>query len=195
MTHTHLLGIFTAVALLSGNATGQIVPTYVKPSRPDYRQAAEAFQSIQLLERVARSVNSSVKIPEKMPLLPQECGAVNAYYTPRSKTITLCYELLEHIFTGITKDFGNAPMEFKVEAAAGAMMFVLFHEVGHALSHTLNLPILGKEEDAADAIANYILLHTNNPTPGIIGSFWFFTNGATQPTIRDFADEHSGETR
>ena len=89
------------------------------------------------------------------------------------------------------KDFGNIPMESKVEAAAGAMLFVVFHEVGHALSHMLNLPILGKEEDAADAIANYILLHTNNPLPAIIGSVWFFTNATTQPTIRDFAGEHS----
>ncbi|NWH09375.1 MAG: hypothetical protein HXY22_12155 [Alphaproteobacteria bacterium] len=31
--------------------------------------------------------------------------------------------------------------------------FTVLHELGHALIHTLNLPVLGKEEDAADTIA------------------------------------------
>lgn len=31
--------------------------------------------------------------------------------------------------------------------------FALFHELGHALIHTLDLPVLGREEDAADTLA------------------------------------------
>ncbi|WEK06587.1 MAG: DUF4344 domain-containing metallopeptidase [Candidatus Devosia phytovorans] len=37
-------------------------------------------------------------------------------------------------------------------------LFVLYHEVGHLLFHQLDLPILGREEDAADNFASWTLL-------------------------------------
>ena len=41
-------------------------------------------------------------------------------------------------------------LEFYVLANA---QFTLLHELGHALIHTLKLPVLGREEDAADTLA------------------------------------------
>ncbi len=38
-------------------------------------------------------------------------------------------------------------------------LFVLYHEVAHLLFHQFDLPILGKEEDAADNLATWMLLH------------------------------------
>ena len=40
-------------------------------------------------------------------------------------------------------------------------VFVLFHELGHALIHEFDLPVLGEEEDAADTIATIILISTD----------------------------------
>ncbi len=37
-------------------------------------------------------------------------------------------------------------------------IFVLFHELGHALIHEFELPVLAEEEDAADTIATIILI-------------------------------------
>lgn len=37
-------------------------------------------------------------------------------------------------------------------------LFVLYHEVGHLLFHQLELPVLGREEDAADNLATWTLL-------------------------------------
>lgn len=42
-------------------------------------------------------------------------------------------------------------------------LFVLYHEVAHLLFHQLNLPILGKEEDAADNMATWTLLNKRTP--------------------------------
>jgi hypothetical protein len=47
-------------------------------------------------------------------------------------------------------DYGVSSLEFYVLANT---QFVLFHELGHALMHTLKLPVLGREEDAADTLA------------------------------------------
>lgn len=42
-------------------------------------------------------------------------------------------------------------------------LFTLYHEVAHLLIDTLALPVLGKEEDAADNIATWVLLQKNTP--------------------------------
>ena len=39
------------------------------------------------------------------------------------------------------------------EFVAGNMLFAMLHEMGHALVAEMGLPVLGKEEDAADAFA------------------------------------------
>lgn len=43
--------------------------------------------------------------------------------------------------------------------AANNSLFVLYHEVGHLLFHQLDLPVLGREEDAADNVATWTLLN------------------------------------
>ena len=45
-------------------------------------------------------------------------------------------------------------MEFAMHDA----IFTLYHETGHLLVHELGLPVLGKEEDAADALAVILIL-------------------------------------
>src|SRR5215468_11214641 len=45
-----------------------------------------------------------------------------------------------------------------VEFVAGNMLFVAFHEMGHALVGQLRLPVLGRGEDAADSFATLAML-------------------------------------
>src|SRR5215472_5620803 len=45
-----------------------------------------------------------------------------------------------------------------VEFVVGNMLFVGFHEMGHALAGQLRLPLLGRAEDAADSFATLALL-------------------------------------
>src|SRR5262245_5446003 len=40
----------------------------------------------------------------------------------------------------------------------GNILFVMSHELGHALISEMGLPVLGKEEDAADAFATLVAL-------------------------------------
>ena len=44
------------------------------------------------------------------------------------------------------------------EVIVGGFVGVVLHEMGHAVSDILNLPVLGREEDAADQIAGFIML-------------------------------------
>jgi hypothetical protein len=45
------------------------------------------------------------------------------------------------------------------EFVSGNMLFVLLHELGHTAIGQLDLPVLGKEEDAADSFASLTLIH------------------------------------
>ena len=45
-----------------------------------------------------------------------------------------------------------------IEFVTGNMLFVGFHELGHAVIQELGLPVLGREEDAADSFATLALL-------------------------------------
>jgi Putative metallopeptidase len=45
------------------------------------------------------------------------------------------------------------------EFVSGNMLFVLLHELGHTTIGELDLPVLGKEEDAADAFASLTLIN------------------------------------
>ena len=47
--------------------------------------------------------------------------------------------------------------------AVNNSLFTLYHEVAHLLIDKLGLPVLGKEEDAADNIATWILLEKGTP--------------------------------
>jgi len=50
-----------------------------------------------------------------------------------------------------------------IRFAVNNSLFTLYHEVAHLLIDKLNLPVLGREEDAADNIATWILLQKKTP--------------------------------
>lgn len=81
----------------------------------------------------------------------------NMYFLPGVNELVVCYSYIEwwlgHVarnetFTGITSQ----------DVLAGGFAGVILHEAGHALSHMLGLPVLGREEDAADQISALIML-------------------------------------
>jgi hypothetical protein len=56
------------------------------------------------------------------------------------------------------KDVPPAKIRATTEFALGNSLFALLHEMGHGLISDLGLPVLGREEDAADAFATISML-------------------------------------
>lgn len=56
----------------------------------------------------------------------------------------------------------DSQMEKTVEFAFDNGLFFLFHEMGHMLISEFNLPVLGREEDAADTLSTLILLEMDD---------------------------------
>ncbi len=170
---------------------GKWMYQYVDIPDPTYRSLGQQLKQVRALEEISDNLNSRFILPTNIDLRLDECQMVNAYYSPRDRDIVFCYELLEElamIFGG--SDGWTAEEQ---EAVQGAFRFIMMHEVGHALVHNLDLPITGREEDAADQLA-VVTLVENSGDKGAEAAL----NGvlAIQPATNsfddsEFADEHS----
>mgnify|MGYP002629869141 CR=1 FL=1 len=136
-----------------------------------------AFQKERVFESVVAQLNEKIRIRGVIVVELAPCGEANAFYddgsdvpeeaepgdkasaekhaaaTPR---IIICYELMSEfleLFAADTKE----PKELGAKVA-GAVYHTFFHELGHALTDNLKLPIVGREEDAVDQLATLMLL-------------------------------------
>lgn len=83
------------------------------------------------------------------------------------------------------------------EFAINNSMFIMQHEIGHLLIAELELPVLGKEEDAADSLATLLLLepNTEEANQALIDAAdgWYLAeqDRGEEWESSDFYDEHS----
>jgi hypothetical protein len=83
-------------------------------------------------------------------------GEADAWYDENA--ITICYEYISELWKNMpakTTVLGIEPMDTVI----GPLSDTTLHEFAHALFDMLNVPVLGREEDAADQVAAYINLH------------------------------------
>ncbi|MBX3283128.1 MAG: hypothetical protein KF756_11690 [Acidobacteria bacterium] len=107
-----------------------------------------------LLEKAADKLNAALTLPRDVILRTAECGRVNAFYTPKEPSVTVCFELMDHYYQ-VFRSSGESSDE-AYNQMFDAVRFVYLHEVGHALVDLYALPITGNEEDAADRCSAYI---------------------------------------
>ncbi len=77
---------------------------------------------------------------------------------------------------------------------AATVAFVLGHELGHALIDILDLPVTGRQEDAADQLATLALADGSDEgaVMAVYAAAWFYRLGTAGKLNRlAFADEHS----
>ena len=158
---------------------------YRPPSKSQQSRIYAFAKTSKILESASARVMKSLNLSNPPKVLAATCNQVNAFYSPATQTITVCYELLELAFLQISDDFkygresydwfeGKAPSKIQIaNFSSGLIDYVFFHEFGHALVHLLKLPILGKEEDAADQASIYLLLKEHSSTDMLKGALWF----------------------
>jgi hypothetical protein len=80
------------------------------------------------------------------------------------------------------------------EQVPGVIRFTLLHEVGHALVHDLELPVLGREEDAADRFAAAYLLagQSERALWGLTSAAQFFHELGSR-SANSMWDQHSSD--
>src|SRR5688572_19258897 len=174
----------------AGNTGGQIQISYVEPKNPAHRPIYERLQKRRVLEDL-RDFLSPLKLPKPLTIKTEGCGVVNAYYS--SGTVTICYEYvawLHQIAQQVTLS-NEISLE---DAVVGPFVDVLLHEVAHAIFDLLKIPLFGREEDAADQLAAFILLQFGNDVARrtIVGAALLFRQMSIDqvPGTADYASVH-----
>jgi hypothetical protein len=132
---------------------------YVEPQSPEFKEVYTMLKEKRGLEKL-QEVFSPFLLPEELTFRTKECGMMNAWYFREGgkPTITLCYDLLKHIMETVPKEPTPEGITGD-DARIGQFFWFASHEAGHALFDMYDVPIFGHEEDAADQIAAYIILH------------------------------------
>jgi len=151
------------------------------------RSEAREMQELGLLQDIADALNQVVRLPRDVGLRYAECGEANAYYDSEEKHILMCLELLQEIVATVEDQFETE--DEASEAAAGAWLAVALHEAGHALVDVLELPVTGREEDAVDQLAAWMLIEADDVDSVLGAAASYYTEDEADDS--DFADEHS----
>jgi hypothetical protein len=134
-------------------APNRIRIEYVPPHTNNYQDLAQRLKANHALEKM-QQMFSSFRLPNDLNLVVKECGMANAWY--QRPTVTICYEYVDDIQKGIPK--GTHEGINQTDAILGQFIYVVAHEMGHALFDALNVPLLGGPEEAADEFATYMML-------------------------------------
>jgi len=133
-----------------------------------------------------------LRLPRALLLKVEGCdGISNAWYG--DDTVTVCYEYIDDILRNAPKDTTPAGVT-RTDAIVGPTLEVFLHEFGHAVFDYLSVPILGREEDAADQFAAYLMLQfaKSDARRLMVGVAYSYNIDASQPSTKTnpFADEH-----
>ena len=157
-----------------------------------YAELDRKVKEEKFLEKAADTLNRSLILPYDIYLRTKDCGEVNALYDSADRSITVCYELMEHYQKLFRGDGASEPEADK--KMFDAVRFSFLHELGHALIDAYSLPITGSEEDAADRLSSYICLEEmgEDGIRSVIAAADAFHLEAKQKNsdAKDFSDEH-----
>lgn len=147
------------VAPAAQEELGRIQIEYVPPKKPAHQKTYEAIKDRRVLERT-KEIFSPFRLPENLYIKAVDCdGKPNTYFDRDEDrpTVKLCYEYLKAIHDKMPKKPTKAGLTPR-EVMVGQFMFAAAHEMGHALFDVYNIPIFGRQEDAADQFATYYIL-------------------------------------
>jgi hypothetical protein len=172
----------------------QVRITYEPPKNPAHQRIYRTMQERKVLERF-QAFFSMLRLPRALLIKFAGCdGSVNAAYDPETASITFCYENLEHIEQGALRIAARRGIK-PDDVVRSAVSAIFLHEAAHALFDLLNLPVLGREEDAADQVAVYALLQLDKDDARriILAVLSGMELGAETetPTKGHYADVHS----
>jgi hypothetical protein len=150
----------TATTAFAASKTNRVSIRYVPPENPTHQQVYTQLKQNLMLERLQVFL-SPFRLPRTIRISLTGCdGEADAWY--EDDDITICYEYVYDLWTNRLEETtlsGVAP----IDTVLGPLFEATLHEFAHALFDILDLPVLGREEDAADQVAAYILLQLGKP--------------------------------
>ena len=158
---------------------------YVQPKSADNQPVYKLLAEHQVLEKI-RDLLSPLRLPHRLLLQTRDCDGISNAWS-NEDSVTVCYEYLNDIWKNAPKQTtptGIAP----IDTVIGPLLDVFLHEAAHAIFASLQIPLFGREEDAADQFSTYMMLKFDKDEARQ------YKGDMASPTItikqQKFADEH-----
>jgi hypothetical protein len=171
----------------AGLQNPQIEIVYNIPSNAAFRPIYDRLKQRQVLEEL-RAFLAPLKLPRKLTVSVDQCGATTRPYKSQGP-VTICYEVVAQINQIASKL--DASLQPSVNA--GAFILVALHELALGVLDELQVPIWGREEDAADRLAALVMLQFGEDLARrtLLGATALFTASDKTWTGSDFANDVS----
>jgi len=144
-----------ALPASASTGTERIRIAYLPPEDSAHERIYRSLMEHRVLETLQGLLNAFL-LPKPLLLQVKGCkGVPNAWY--EDNAVTVCYEFVADIEARAPQTTGPDGIT-REDAIVGTLVQVLLHETGHALFDLLHVPIFGREEDAADQFAAYLIL-------------------------------------
>ena len=133
---------------------------YQTPKDPAQQKVFDVVKQHHVLETV-RKIFSPWNLGDiDLNIRTTSCGVSNAWYQRVGKvpTVSICYEYLQEIWDSMPEETKAVLGESMKDAICGQLFFAVAHELGHAMFDIFDVPVFGRQEDAADQFATYIML-------------------------------------
>ncbi len=193
-----ITALWTVLLPNAGEAARQasISIAYVTPNEQAHEAIYQSLREKRALERI-RDHLVNLQLPRQLTVRVEGCdGDVNASYDPDNTAVSICYEYLAyiqevaHALPPAAVAEGLTPENYIV----GPFLEVVLHELAHAIFDLKKVPVLGREEDAADQLAAYTLLQLGEQearrTIASIAAMYASEAKEAPPQLKHFADEH-----
>src|SRR5262249_5803239 len=179
-----------ATELMTGPVRGEVLA----PKNPAHQAIYDELKQDRLVERIAEFL-SPFRLPREVVMKVEGCdGVANSFYG--DGVITVCYEYLDYIRDNARQAKASGEPT-PSSAIVGATIDVFLHEMGHAVFDLLDVPLFGREEDAADQFSTYLLLHLGgDQARALIQGVAFLGRRETREAmaghqqLKHYADEH-----
>jgi hypothetical protein len=166
----------------------------VPPKNPAHQEIYQRVKQARFLEKLKEFL-SPFRLPRTLLIKLEGCdGESNAWYD--EDVITICYEYIDEIWRSTPKETTAAGVT-PIDALVSPIFDTSLHEFGHAIFEILEIPVFGREEDAADQVAAYIALQLGKDQARrqIAGVAYAYMTEAkaeakTTPKLERFANEH-----
>jgi hypothetical protein len=163
------------------------------PKNPAHQQIYERLKERRTLEKLQEFL-SPFRLPRTLKISLAGCdGEADAYY--EDDAITICYEYVDDLWKNMPAETTAAGVT-PIDTVIGPLFDTSLHEFGHALFDMLNVPVFGREEDAADQVASYIILQFGKTEARrlLLGTAHAYKteaeSAAAPPSLKEFSGEH-----
>ena len=182
-----------AQELASIATSAQVQISYEPPSDAKFRPIYDALKHRQVLERLQRFL-VPLRLPKALTVKLTQCGAETRPYVSGGP-VAICYELIQRIVDVTIQNTKDANEQTLI--MDGTFVQAVLHEIAYAVFDLLQVPIWGREDDAADRVAALTMMQFSDQVAltTIVGTAKFFEYSKRAWTGVDFAELGSPEAQ